>query len=229
MVLKKVGIGLLFSSLFLLSSCSYTARALYEYSLSDVESPDKTSFKKTAPYKVYLYDNEDVENPFIFEDDVIKIQFFPTNTSFPFKLENKTNETIKVIWDNGIFIDNNNASYRIINKLIKLSDEEKSSVPTPISKKSFLEDLIYPVGWASYRSGFVLYDRYIPGRWYLDPILPTYSVEASEEIHNKRLADIKEKFLNKSLKMVIPIEYKNKIREYIFSFKVEKVQIMKQN
>lgn len=217
-VLKTAKILCLF--LFLLNSaCTYRVKTSYEYSLENVDNPEKREFIKT---KSFIVDSEDEkETPFLFEDDFIKIKWTPTIREFNFNLQNKTNNTIKVLWDSGSFITPDGANYRIINKSKKLSDEEGATIPTPIMKKAFIEDMIYPVGFVSYRRSMSIQGYYFPGMWIIPPLLPTFLNEDSDEEQIKREKELENKFKNKNIKILIPIEINNKIREYIFDFKIE--------
>ena len=108
-----------------------------------------------------------------------------------------------------------------------MNDEEGATVPTPIMKTAFIEDLVYPVGFVSYRNGFSIEGYYIPGGWSMPPLLQTFLREDSESTQNKRQEIITNKFLNKSIKILLPIEVNNKIREYIFIFKISNINFEK--
>ena len=159
MKIKKVFNLFLISSLVLISSCAYRVKTSYEYSLQGVDNPDKKEFKETVSFLVNS--ESEKETPFIFEDKIIKIHWTPTPKEFNFKLDNKTDSTIKVLWDSGAFITPDGSNYRLINKNKKLNDEEGATVPTPIMKTAFIEDLVYPVGFVSYRNGFSIEGYYL--------------------------------------------------------------------
>lgn len=223
-VFKKAKILCLF--LFLLNSaCTYRVKTSYEYSLENVDNPEKIEFVKT---KSFIVDSEDEkETPFNFEDDYIKIKWNPTIREFNFHLLNKTNNTIKVLWDSGSFITPDGENYRIINKSKKLNDEEGPTVPTPIMKKAFIEDMIYPVGFVAYRRSLSIKGYYFPGMWIIPPLLPTFLKDDYDNEQIQREKELEDKFKNKNIKILLPIEVGNKIREYIFDFKIENVYFKK--
>lgn len=207
------------------SSCTYRMKANYEYSLDNVDNPEKREFIKT---KAFLVDSEEEkETPFIFEDSFIKIHWIPTIQEFDFKLYNKTNDTIKVLWDSGVFITPDGANYRIVNKNKKLNEEEGATVPTPIMKKAFIEDLIYPVGFVTYQRSFSIDGFYIPARWLIPPLLPSYLREDYDSEQEKRKLELQNKFLKKSIKILLPIEINSKVKEYIFDFRIENIYFNK--
>lgn len=97
--MKKAFSIFLVSSLFLISSCAYKVKTSYEYSLQDVDNPDKKQFKETVSFLVNS--ETEKESPFVFEDKFIKIHWTPTIKEFNFKLNNKTDSTINKL----IFFD----------------------------------------------------------------------------------------------------------------------------
>lgn len=207
----------------LIQSCTYNMKATYKYTLENVEGNEKINFKKTNTFNVTAVNDNDPndDSPLRFEDEFIKIKWNPNVKLFNFRLENKTNSTIKIVWDSGLFIDYDGASYRIINKDKKLIEDEGPTVPTPIIKKGFIEDLVYPVGFAYYTKGFSFKGYYVSGRWETPPLLPRYLIDGNDETQAKRKKEINEKFIGKYFKILLPIEINNKIKEYIFHFKIE--------
>lgn len=223
--MKKSFSMFLLSSLFLFSGCAYRVKATYEYSLENVDNPNKIEFKKTPLFLVNS--NLKRDTPFVFEDDFIKINWIPTTQEFNFKLQNKTNGTIKILWDSGAFITPDGANYRLINKNKKLNEEEGPTVPTPIMKTGFIEDLIYPVGFVSYYNSKSIGGYYVPSGWDIPPILPSYFTEDNEEQQEKKIEKLNESFLQKSIKILLPIEINNKVKEYIFIFRIENIYYKK--
>lgn len=223
--LKKVlSLGLVFGLVFL-QSCMYRMKASYKYSLENVETEEKIKVNKTENFLID-YNNEDESkgiSPLKFEDAFIKIKWNPTPQLFNFVLENKLNSTIKIIWDSAIFIDYDGASYRVMNKNKKLNEDEGPTVPTPIIKKGFIEDLVYPVGFSYYSSGFSISNVYVSGRWNIPPLLIRSIAEGTDEVQGKRKTQLNNKYLSKYFKILLPIEINGKIKEYIFYFKIEEI------
>ena len=214
-ILKKIfSIGLVFGLVFI-QSCGNRMRAIYDYTLENVESPSKTSFKKN---KIFSINSFKENEPLVFEDNFIKIEWTPTESRFYFKLENKTNETIRLIWNKGSFVDTNNSNYRIINRNIDLSFDTIETPPTNILKKTFLNDFVYPFELASYSKN----------NWYSDDLLKIFFTTGDSEEKKQEIKDnINSKFLNKYTKILIPIEIKGEIKEYIFYFKIENISFSK--
>ena len=69
----------------------------------------------------------------------------PKTTHFGFVLENKSENTIKIIWDEAIFIDAEEFSRKIVHSGIKYNDINSSQIPTVIAKDSKLRDAVFPI------------------------------------------------------------------------------------
>lgn len=211
-MIKKT-IKLFISTLCLIniSACpSHVMRAYYNLSLESVENPDKINFQKTNPILI----KKDEDGTLNFSDKNINIDWQPTQKYFGFQLKNKTNSTIKLLWNDGVFMDSDGKSYRIANGTSKVSSNQESIVPTPILKDGLIEDIVYPVGWTYYDNTGNLVG--LPGRYKMPDIFPIV-----EQNNKQQMREIKETYDNKTFKIMLPIEINNQTKEYIFIFKVD--------
>jgi hypothetical protein len=71
----------------------------------------------------------------VYEDSVIKIDWDYSKTQIDFELYNKTDETLKVLWDDVAFVSLSNETGKIFHKGIKYIDRENSQPATSIYKK----------------------------------------------------------------------------------------------
>lgn len=200
---------------FLLTSCSTWKRFYYDISMDSTEVNNKkmelNSKSQRLPYNV---DEED-ETGFLFEDDDIKITWKPNYDDFKFVLFNKTNSSIKLIWDECSFIDVDNKAFKVINKQTKLINEEKTIVNTIIPKGAAIDDLVYPVGWVKYNykygySAMPMFDSLLVG---------------GDNLIDKKTEKLKKTFLNKSMKVLLKFEINSEIKEYTFSFSIKNIEI----
>ncbi len=88
--------------------------------------------------------------PTAFEDDKIYLAVTPgTNwvgnlEGVNFALKNKTDFSMKIIWDEVTFVDQYNSSARVIHNGVKYIDRDQSMPPSIIPAHSNLNDCVYP-------------------------------------------------------------------------------------
>lgn len=138
-----------------------------------------------------------------YSDSLMKISWMYNLTHLDFILENISKESYKILWDDMSYIDIDNNGHRIFHKGIKMNDREKPQAPTVVMKKTNLNDIIIPYDYVEYSDYFK--------RWvfrYLNP-----SGKAQVE--------------NKEIRVLMPIEIKGNIIEYIFTFRLKDLKIKK--
>lgn len=108
----------------------------------------------------------------------------------PFAIyKNNSESSLKVVWDEAAFVNENNESGRIIHKGVAKGNANESQTPTVVLKGTELSDLIAPV------------DRL--DNW----LIPHIGVQDP-------------KMNGKTVKILLPIEIKGVVNEYIFTFDI---------
>ncbi|MBP7462108.1 MAG: hypothetical protein KBA26_12530 [Candidatus Delongbacteria bacterium] len=127
-----------------------------------------------------------------FSDELMDITWEKTNESFQFKLKNKSGKTMKLIWDDVVYINETGRNMKVIHSGIKYINKNDPMSPSTIINNSNLIDVVIPSEHISFS-----------GRsWTTRPL---FSSSAS---------------VGKTVKVFFPIEIDNKREEYIFSFDV---------
>ena len=152
-----------------------------------------------------------------FEDDYINISWSFDYSEFDFQLINKTNKTIKVIWDDAAYVDENGNSSNIMHNGVKYTDRNESQKASVIVKKGKLNDAILPTSKAYYMPP----TQYSVGGWNHSPLFPRI-VETSQEA----LKESCEGIIGLEVKILLPIEIEGITYEYIFTFRVEDLTII---
>ena len=176
--------------------------------------------KREGAYSAYLYS---VEGPkgliefkidsvtSVYEDPSIKIDWDYAVSQIGFELTNKSDQTLKIAWDDAAFISLTNESGRIFHKGIKYIDRENPQPPTSIYKKTTLSDLIAPTSYTSYTSG-----QY--GGWNSRPLVPIKQGIMSTKI------EYVEALIGQTMRVVLPIKIEDKVIEYTFNFRTEFIE-----
>lgn len=197
----------LFTVLFFLFSCTNKPKPVednsikgrYSMNLTNVEAPGFEKGKINKERSTY-------------EDDLLTIDWEYNKTQLGFDLTNKSDGTLRIIWDEAAYIDIRGKTSRVFHKGIKYTNREESQPPTSIYKNSKLSDLVAPVDYVSYTSG-----QY--GGWSSKPLIflaNTSSYSMSDKFD--------ELLLNKEIRVVLPIKHKDDTLEYIFTFAIDFIE-----
>lgn len=158
----------------------------YHFLLSKIEKPQNPSIRH-GKFKEVVAD--DAISKYLYEDNVISILWYDTKDMFVFLLKNNSESSLKVVWDEAAFVNENNESGRIIHKGVAKGNANESQTPTVVLKGTELSDLIAPV------------DRL--DNW----LIPHIGVQDP-------------KMNGKTVKILLPIEIKGVVNEYIFTFDI---------
>lgn len=86
-----------------------------------------------------------------YSDKNIDIEWFAERHTLPFKMKNKTNTSMKLIWDD-MALKTYSSSSRVIHKGIKLVDKEKEQTNNVVSQSSNYSDLLMPTNDVKFNS-----------------------------------------------------------------------------
>lgn len=137
--------------------------------------------------------------PNVFEDDRIRIAWQPGVSQLGFALINKTDSSVRVLWDDASYVDVQGRTDRVMHQGIKFADRSASMPPTSIMHGATLDDVIAPVSNVYWRQGYGGGDV---GGWQSRPLLTAAPAA------------------NSTIKVLLPIESNGKVTEYVFIFGV---------
>ncbi len=196
--------------LFGLIGCVTFHQALYDFELQKVERPAQAK-EKYGDQKIATTQEEGV-NKYVFEDEMIRVLWFPTTYEINFSLTNKTSHSIKIIWDDAVYVDVNGISHRVMHSGVKYIDRNNPQTPTIIVRNGSIEDLVVPTDNVFYLSG-----QY--GGWEKKPLFPI--IANSVEDLNTEV----EPYRNKTFQVLLPLQIEDVVNEYIFVFNIRDIQI----
>lgn len=183
----------------------YTAK--YDIGMEQVERPSDIE-KRYGEAVITKQDTADVSK-YIYADSLISIAWLPYPKQFEFVLENKSEHTMKLIWDESAFVDSNGQSHRIMHKGVKFTERNNSMPPSIVVRGGMISDLIYPSDYVSWEySSWVEKGIFEP--W------AEYSVSNLQPAKDH---------VGKSVQVLLPIEIEGNVNEYIFTFKVNDVEL----
>ena len=196
----------------LLTSCFFLG--YYDITLYEIDKP-KDSNERYGDSKIITF-AENNKTRYSYEDEIIKITWnILLSTEFAFVLENKSDHSIKIIWDDAVYVDVRGQSGRVMHKGVKYTDKNQVQPASVILKKSTLSDLIVPTDNVYFEGG-----RYGRG-WVSNPLFP------NQADSKKKLLTLTQKYIGKTVKILLPLQIQGTINEYIFSFTIDDFTVIK--
>jgi hypothetical protein len=192
----------------ILWGCS-TYRAQYDIGLTVVDRPTVIQ-EKFGDYDVTLTEETgpDISS---FEDGLVKIIWTPTAYDVAFELTNKTDRSIRILWDQAEFIDLEGTSHRVVHADLDQAEADEFQEPAQVEPASTYRDAMFPAGSYVYRSG----------NWHKKPLLPSMSVSRQASGIEEQASE----FVGKSFQIKLPLEVDDTASRYVFTFKVSDVEV----
>lgn len=187
----------------------------YDISMSEVERPAKA--KERYGEQKITSTTEEGNLKYYFEDDLVKIAWLATSSSLSFMMENKTDHSIKIIWDEAAFVDNKGISQRIMHSGVKYTDRNASQPPTIIVRKGRIEDIIVPTNNVYFDEGY--YSKYYTRKaeWKEKPFFESLQYGGDPKVFENEMRNN----VGKTFQVLLPLEIENVVNDYIFKFKVD--------
>lgn len=215
----------LFPVLFL-AGCYEIVFLRYDVPMVAVEKP--------ADVKERYGDTEAItmkeEDKYFFSDSLLDATFFFMRDAIGFVIKNKSDHTMKLIWDEAVMIEPDNSSTRVMHAGVKYTDRNNSMPPSIIPRRGKFEDQAVPVDRIYWREGY--YSQYgsSPGGWENKGIFPWHT-----QVGTSTAQSDKETFLSKGKQFVgsrigllLPFEIEGVKNDYTFWFEVKSVSISEQ-
>ena len=202
-----------------------TYNAEYQFSLIQVERP-KIADKRYGTQKIDAVETNQKYKS-VFEDDMVRILWFVDNKNVSFLLQNKTDHSIKISWDEAAYVDELGRSHRVMHSGIKYTDREKPQAPSVIVRKGSIEDIVYPTDYVIFSSG----TKYSAGSWDEKPLLFYKDFHSIDSPGKYNSIDEFGKAVNanigKQIQILLPLQIQDVINDYIFIFNIDKVNVFK--
>jgi hypothetical protein len=206
------------SSLWKQPDRPYTiANANYDISLLSVEKSTGTE-KAYEKQRIETVLEEGIPK-FYFEDEMVGIKWRPTPNDIGFVVHNKADNPVKIVWDEGKFIDEEGVIHRLLHSGIGYEERNDFHPPTIIYAKNTLEDFVYPADcWQKEESGKKSHKN--QGHWKRGSFLPTQIRGTAEELRTKA-----EPFVGKTFQVILALQIDGVRTDYVCTFIVNNVDV----
>jgi hypothetical protein len=224
MVSVFVGCGLLAAGCATTGLGGRTVTATYSFALVQIDRPEATKERYGAVVTI----KPEPDNKYVYEDGLFSGLFFVTASRINFTITNKTDHSIKIIWDEAAFIDLDGQSGRVAHEGVKYADRNASQPPSVIPGGRSLTDFVLPTGRVYYREGY--YSRYssIPGGWEELPLVLPASrrIAAGDSTLVDAFTSEVSKNKGKRFGLLLPLEIEAVVNEYTFWFEVQGASVV---
>lgn len=197
---KSITLITLASALIAMTGCMssfYGTQYKYTYSLTE------------TPNQIVLDSNSVMH----FEDSVISVDFTIGQKQVAFAMKNKTQNTVKIIWDETLFIKFDNPG-KVMHSGVKYNERNSSQPPSVIPGGTVHEDVIIPTDNIYWRDGYYSSGYSRPGGWEERDLFATQDLN-KPDIKNAILASKGLEF-----RVFMPLQVNGVNKEYNFKFKI---------
>ena len=195
------------AALFIFTSCGVSKTTSYGVSLSAVESPSDAKVKY-GDTKIVSFEEEG-QSKYRYEDDYISMSWYVGSKQFFFTLKNNSDYSIKIPWDDIVYVDAAGDTKRIMHSGVKYIDRNASQPASVVPKNASISDILLPTDNVYYVSG-----QY--GGWRERYLFPRYdSQEAASQ----------SSMVGKKVRILFPIIIQDVQNEYTFEFTINDVTV----
>lgn len=163
----------------------------------------------------YKFDMQPVSNSdsLMYENDSLKIRFEMLKEVIKFRIDNKTNQALKIVWDEASFsIDGK--SYKVAHKLTGTTKVYEAQPPSTIPPKSYLIDGLIPV------DGIIYVRNVFTGA----PVPITKVLFPTTDYGSKKKANEIMGWKGLNIAVHIPIYFANNYAARTFSFTISDIK-----
>jgi len=152
----------------------------------------------------------------LYEDNDLKISFSVGTKEIDFEIYNKTDKSIKIIWDETSFIPYGEGK-KGMHKGVKYVDRNAAQVPTTIPSKTSWSDMVVPTDNVYYKQGY--YSQYVsnPGGW------ETTDLWLTADFNKPETEAVVMKLKGLKYRLLMPMEVNGIKKEYTFNFEITDV------
>jgi len=197
------------------SQRTYTiANASYDISLISVEKCIGT--KKTCGEQVVETILEEGFSKFYFEDEMVRIKWFPKPDDVVFVVNNKVDRLVRIVWDEARLIDEKGVIHRLIHSGIGYEERNDPQRPTLIAARGSLEDFVHPADYFQWEK----WSSKLQGYWRRASFMPTQIKGTAEELRTKA-----EPFVGKTFQVILALQFDDVRNDYVCTFKINNVDV----
>jgi hypothetical protein len=188
----------------LLTSCAMGAHgARYELSLQRVERPADA----TAQYGAQRVDRiaDAAGRQFRFSDDVVEVEWTVTSERIGLRLRNKSDHSIRVLWDNAAYVSPDGVSHRVMHTGVPYASRNEPQPPSVVVRGGEIRDEIVPTDYVFLATAV---------NWETRPFLQLVGGNPEKQ---------SEALVGRTVRVLLPLEIRGVQNDYLFTFGIDRV------
>jgi hypothetical protein len=174
-------------------------------SLTQVERPAKAQ-QRYGP-QVLATTKDSGVTKFTFEDNLVRVSALPIDDRIAFDIRNKTDNSIRLVWNDAAFVDVLGKSSPVMHQGMKYTDCSGSKPASIIVRRGSIEDAAIPCDHVSFSSS----------SWTVAPLIAFDHIAQVDSA--TRLSYHRDKWVGKTVSQVIPLQLEDVVNDYIVSLK----------
>ena len=130
-----------------------------------------------------------------FQDGLVQIVAYADREAICFELSNAGLATERILWDGAVLVTPDGYAHRIIHQGIRYADVDREQLPSVLLHGSRIADMALPADHLHFDAA--------ANQWHVDPLLTEPTKDSSS-----------------TLRLMLPIEIRGVVNEYVLEFKV---------
>lgn len=177
------------------------------FRLSAVERP-RDATQRYGAQSISKQDSLGV-NRWIFEDQLVRVLWLVNGETMLFSLRNKSEYSIRVIWDQAAFVDFSGSSHPVMHVGTRYSECTGTKTPSVIVRAASIEDQV--IGCNRVRRGV--------SDWVVDPLIDTDRFPMPEADSSE--SKLKRTHAGKKASILLPLQIEGIVNDYLFTFEFD--------
>jgi len=194
-----------------LTGCASMMYQPYDYQAALIEVQRPSDIADRYSEQITIEQSEEGEEQYMYSDSLISIAWIVGDEQLSFILENKTQHSMRVLWDEVTFVDITGNSSRVMHEGVRYVDRNASQPPSVVPSNGRLIDIVVPTSNVYYVSG-----QY--GGWRTAGLIQPRNTSLGET--EEALSNIGRRF-----SVLFPVELQGVTNEYTFNFEVKDVVV----
>lgn len=201
----------------------YSMSATYPSALVEVSRPKETKARWGAVEKISLGDS----SRYVYEDSMVKVRIAAGDENVQFEISNRTDHSIKIIWDEASFIDTESKVAKVMHVGIKYTDRNQAQPPSIIPAHQTVDDGAWPNDRVSFDEG----SAYRKAEWkHQGLVRPSITLIRAETLTSPVTPDatftsLAKGNVGKRMGLILPLQIEGVTNEYTFWFRVTDAKV----
>ena len=183
--------------------------ASYQLTISSVEKPDLVDIMGG------MQDiSSDDSGNLVYADGFVTFVWTIEPRDISVTFTNNSIDTLTILWKDAGFIDENNERHPVIHEKITYKNTESEQKPTIVMPKEKVSDVLYPTDYLIFNKST---------GWLQYPIMPytAFDLRTKTRATDEEFSALAGEYIGTSFQIAVPIQYREELFEYLFTFEVE--------